>query len=90
MSSGRRRGLTTMLPIDIEPYDGRVVAVPSDLADALESAPEALHCFEFLRYGRQRRLVAGIDEARTPEARRRRIATAIARLRSEGMHTIAA
>jgi uncharacterized protein YdeI (YjbR/CyaY-like superfamily) len=90
MSSALPRGLTTMIPIDIEPNDGRVVTVPSDLADALESAPEALHYFEFLRYGRQRRLVAGIEDARTPEARRRRIANAIARLRSEGMHTIAA
>ena len=80
-----------MLPIDIEPFDGRVAAVPSDLADALEAAPEALHYFEFLPYGRQRRLVAGVEDgAPAPEARRRRIANAVARLRSESMHTIAA
>jgi uncharacterized protein YdeI (YjbR/CyaY-like superfamily) len=90
MSSRRGRGLTTMIPIDIEPFDGRVVAVPSDLADALDAAPEALHYFEFLPYRRQRRLVAGVEDARTPEARRRRIANAVARLRSESMHTIAA
>jgi uncharacterized protein YdeI (YjbR/CyaY-like superfamily) len=70
-----------MLPIDIEPFDGRVVVVPSDFAAALEAVPEALHYFEFLPYGRQRRFVAGVEGARTPEARRRRIASAIARLR---------
>lgn len=72
-----------MLPIDFEPTERRVAAVPSDLADALESAPEALHYFEYLPYGRQRRVVTGIEDARTPEARQRRIASAVARLRSE-------
>jgi uncharacterized protein YdeI (YjbR/CyaY-like superfamily) len=70
-----------MLPIDFEPTERRVAAVPSDLADALASAPEALHYFEYLPYGRQRRVVAGVEGARTPEARRRRIASAVARLR---------
>jgi uncharacterized protein YdeI (YjbR/CyaY-like superfamily) len=72
-----------MLPIDFDPTERRVAAIPSDLADALESAPEALHYFEYLPYARQRRVVAGVEDARTPEARRRRIASAVARLLAE-------
>jgi uncharacterized protein YdeI (YjbR/CyaY-like superfamily) len=74
-----------MLPTDFQPTEHRlVVAVPSDFADALESAPEALHYFESLSYGRQRRFVSGVEDARTPEARQRRIGSAIRRLRTEG------
>jgi uncharacterized protein YdeI (YjbR/CyaY-like superfamily) len=61
----------------------RVVAVPSDLAGALEAAPEALHYFESLPYGRQRRFVRNVDEATTAAGRRRRIERTIERLRSE-------
>jgi predicted MFS family arabinose efflux permease len=84
MSPGVLRGLRNMIPTDLQPAPRHVVAVPSDLANALESAPEALHYFESLPYGRQRRLVAGVEDARTPDARRRRIASAIGRLRTEG------
>jgi uncharacterized protein YdeI (YjbR/CyaY-like superfamily) len=73
-----------MLPTDLQPAPRHVIAVPSDFAHALESAPEALHYFESLPYGRQRRFVAGVEDARTPDARRRRIASAIGRLRTEG------
>jgi Bacteriocin-protection, YdeI or OmpD-Associated/Domain of unknown function (DUF1905) len=61
--------------------DPRVVAVPSDLAAALEAAPDALHYFESLSYSRQRWFVLYVEEARTPETRARRIERAIARLR---------
>ncbi len=60
-----------------------IIVVPSDFAHALESAPEALHYFESLPYGRQRRFVADVEDARTPEARQRRMANAIRRLRTE-------
>ena len=68
------------LELDTEP---RTAAVPSDLADALESAPEALHYFESLPYGRQHRLVRNVEEAPTAETRRRRIDRTVERLRSE-------
>ena len=84
MSRTGRRGLTTMLPTDLQPAPRHIIVVPSDFAHALESAPEALHYFESLPYGRQRRVVAGVEDARTPDARRRRIASAIGRLRTEG------
>jgi hypothetical protein len=68
------------LELDTEPC---TVAVPSDLAAALEDAPEALHFFESLSYGRQRWFVLNVDEARTAETRVRRIARTIERLRAE-------
>jgi hypothetical protein len=64
--------------------DPRVVAVPSDLAAALEAAPEALHYFESLSYSRQRWFVLNVEEAKTAETRARRIERVIARLREGG------
>src|ERR671916_1287428 len=58
------------LELDTEP---RAAAVPTDLADALEAAPEALHFFESLSYSRQRWFVLNVEEARTAETRQRRI-----------------
>jgi len=58
-----------------------VVAVPSDLAVALDAAPDALHYFEALSYSRQQWCVLNVEDARTPETRRRRIENAIRRLR---------
>lgn len=74
---------TEHLPQNAFP-EARVVAVPSDLAGALEAAPAALHYFESLPYGRARRIVRTIEAARTAAGRRRRIAGAIARLHAEG------
>jgi uncharacterized protein YdeI (YjbR/CyaY-like superfamily) len=73
-----------MLPTDLLPPPDRIVVVPSDLADALESAPEALHFFESMPYRRQRLLVARIEDARVATLRQRRIALAVERLRAEG------
>ena len=61
--------------------DPQIIAVPSDLAVALEAAPEALHVFECLPYGRQRSVVQVVEEAATVELRRQRIERTIARLR---------
>lgn len=68
------------LALDTEP---REVAVPTDFAEALAAAPTAKAAFEALNYSNQRRLVMGIEDAKTSETRQRRIAKAIATL-SEG------
>jgi uncharacterized protein YdeI (YjbR/CyaY-like superfamily) len=59
----------------------RVVAVPGDLADELERRPEALRFFERLSYSQQQWLVLSVESARTGQTRRRRIDTAVAKLR---------
>jgi len=66
------------LELDIAP---RVVAVPSDLAEALEREPQALRFFEGLSYSQQQFHVLSVEAAKTPETRRRRIDKAIGILR---------
>ncbi|SDK49932.1 YdeI/OmpD-associated family protein [Nonomuraea jiangxiensis] len=58
----------------------REVAVPADLAAALEGAPEARAFFESLSYSRKSRLVLLVEGAKKPETRQRRIADTITKL----------
>ena len=66
------------LDVDREP---REVAVPSDLADALRSDEAARTFFEGLSYSQQRWFVSGIEGAKKPETRQRRVEKAVAMLR---------
>jgi hypothetical protein len=66
------------IELDTEP---RVVAVPPDLAAALDAEPEARRFFETLSYSNKRRVVMPIDDAKTPETRGRRIEKSVASLR---------
>jgi hypothetical protein len=61
--------------------DPREVAVPPDLAAALDGDPAAKTFFGGLSYSQQRWFVLGIEEAKKPETRQRRVDAAIARLR---------
>ncbi|TDE57172.1 DUF1905 domain-containing protein [Nonomuraea mesophila] len=58
----------------------REVTVPSDLAEALDRAPEAKAFFESLSYSRRRRYVLLVEGAKKPETRQRRVADAVAKL----------
>lgn len=58
----------------------REVEVPTDFAKALKSAPKAKTFFESLSYSQRRWFVLGIEGAKTPETRQRRIEAAIGRL----------
>jgi hypothetical protein len=68
------------LRLDTEP---RVVAVPPDLAGALNSDPEIRAAFDRLPYGLKRKEIASIEEAKAPETRQRRVSRLIARMRAE-------
>lgn len=59
----------------------REVEVPADFAAALDAVPEARRFFDGLSYSNRRRFVLGIDDAKTPETRQRRIDGAVAKLR---------
>jgi uncharacterized protein YdeI (YjbR/CyaY-like superfamily) len=59
----------------------RVLAVPPDLAAALEREDDVLRSFERLSYRGQAELVLSVDRARTGQSRRRRIARALGLLR---------
>jgi bacteriocin resistance YdeI/OmpD-like protein/uncharacterized protein DUF1905 len=59
----------------------REVAVPPDFAAALDAVPAARATFDRISYSEKRWFVLGIEDAKTPETRQRRIDKAIERLR---------
>ena len=59
----------------------REVEVPGDFAVALDADADARRFFDGLSYSQQRWFVLGIEEAKKPETRRRRIDKAVERLR---------
>src|SRR5919107_595137 len=69
------------LELDTAP---REVAVPSDLAEALEQDPEARRVFDGLPYSHRLRWVLSVEDAKTEQTRRRRIAKTLAGLRESG------
>ena len=68
------------LELDTAP---REVTVPADLAKAFKEEPAAKGAFEGLSYSRKRWYVEGIEGAKKPETRRRRIEKAIEDLTGE-------
>jgi hypothetical protein len=68
------------IELDTEP---REVTVPPDLAAALAADDDARRRFDQISYSNRRRHVLSVEEAKTPETRRRRIAKAVAALHAE-------
>jgi hypothetical protein len=68
------------IELDTEP---REVSVPADFQTALNGDPQASAFFDGLSYSNKRRLVLGIEGAKTPETRQRRIEKAINALREK-------
>lgn len=66
------------LELDTAP---REVTVPPDFAKALKREAAAKRFFEDLSYSQQRWFVEGIEGAKKPETRQRRVEAAVARLR---------
>jgi hypothetical protein len=66
------------LELDTEP---REVTVPPDFATALDGDAAAKRFFDGLSYSQKQWFVLGIEDAKTPETRERRITKAVARLR---------
>jgi hypothetical protein len=69
------------IALDTEP---RVLAVPDDLAQALDREPAARARFDALSYSAKQRHVLPIAQAKTPETRARRVAKALDALRPDG------
>lgn len=66
--------LEVQLELDTEP---RELAVPDDFLSALSHNGVAKSAFESMSYSNRRRLVLGIEDAKTPETRKRRIEKAL-------------
>jgi len=64
--------------LDTEP---RVLAVPPDLAAALDREPRARAFFDSLSYSNKRRFVLPVEAAKTAGTRQRRIETSVAALK---------
>jgi uncharacterized protein DUF1905/bacteriocin resistance YdeI/OmpD-like protein len=79
-SQGLKRGdtITVELELDTAP---RVIDPPSDLAAALRRDKAAAAAWQSLSYTNKREIARSIDEAKKPETRGRRLASAIEKLR---------
>ncbi|RFS17831.1 YdeI/OmpD-associated family protein [Emticicia sp. C21] len=55
----------------------RVIEVPTDFRDALDKSPDAKQHFAILSNSNKKYFIASIEQAKTPEARNRRIEKAI-------------
>lgn len=66
--------LEVRLDLDTET---REIKPPADLAKALKAAPPAWDRWRELSYSHQREYAAAVEEAKKPETRERRIATAV-------------
>jgi len=64
------------------PTEHRVLAVPADLATALNRDPGARKFFDGLTYSSKKRHVLSVEGAKSSEARRRRIDRSITMLRA--------
>jgi hypothetical protein len=61
----------------------RVVEIPAELAAALAADPAAQAAFDRLSFTNRREMAGSVAEAKRPETRERRLAAAMARLRSQ-------
>jgi hypothetical protein len=79
----REAGVAAGDTVDIElelDTEIRKIAVPPEFARALRGDPKAKAFFEGLSYSQQRWFVEGIESAKKPETRARRIEAAVTRL----------
>jgi Domain of unknown function (DUF1905)/Bacteriocin-protection, YdeI or OmpD-Associated len=79
-SAGVKRGDTIAVDLELDTAP-RVVAPPADLARALARDRKAAKSWEKLSYTNQREMARGLEEAKKPETRERRLAQALDRLR---------
>ena len=77
---GQGDTIAVELELDTAP---RTVAMPADLAKAIKGDKKAAAAWEALSYTNKKEMALGIDGAKRPETRERRLAQAIESLRSK-------
>lgn len=82
--AGVEAGEQVVVQLELD-TEARELTVPADFAEALNGNTDAKLRFEALSYSNRRRIVLGIDSAKTVETRQRRIDQAISMLQ-EGRH----
>jgi hypothetical protein len=79
-ASGVAAGDEVVVELELD-ADERVVAVPADLAAALDADPAVRATFDALSYSHQSRYVIAVEGAKAAETRRRRIDKTVGELR---------
>jgi hypothetical protein len=79
-AAGLEGGETLEVRLDLD-TETREIAPPADLARALKAAPPAWERWQELSYSHQREYAEAIEEAKKPETRARRIASAVDAIR---------
>lgn len=77
VTAGERHEIT--LTLDLEP---RTVDVPDDLREALAAQPGANERFDSLAYSHRKEHVRSVNDARSDETRKRRIAAVVSKVSS--------
>ena len=80
-AAGFTRGDTVKVELELDTAP-RVVEVPPDLAKELARNKTVAASWEALSYTNQKEMARGLEEAKTPETRGRRLAAMISRLTS--------
>jgi uncharacterized protein YdeI (YjbR/CyaY-like superfamily) len=71
--------IDVLLELDTEP---RTVEPPADLANALARDKRAAATWEKLSFTNKKEMARSLDEAKRPETRKKRLAAAVAKLRT--------
>src|SRR5919108_2115924 len=80
-SAGVKRGDTVTVELGVDPAPG-VVEPPADLAGALARNRKAAASWDRLSYTNKREIARGLEEAKKPETRQRRLEDALRKLRA--------
>jgi hypothetical protein len=80
IKAGVAAGDTVDLEIELD-TEPREVIVPPDFRTALDAEPAAARFFDGLSYSNRQRHVLGVETAKSPETRQRRIEKSVATLR---------
>lgn len=78
-AQGLSRGDTITVEIELDTAP-RVIEPPADLAKALARDKRAAAAWDRLSYTNKREIALGLEEAKKPETRERRLAAALERL----------
>jgi len=80
-AAGVKQGDTVTVELELDKAP-RVVALPADLVKAIARDKKASAAWEKLSFTNKKEMARGLEEAKKPETRERRLAAAIAQLRA--------
>jgi uncharacterized protein DUF1905/bacteriocin resistance YdeI/OmpD-like protein len=85
-AAGAKRGDTVTVELELDSAP-RTVEAPSDLAKILAKDKKAAAVWDKLSYTNKKEMARGLEEAKKPETRERRLAATVAKLRGSSPPT---